>query len=454
MNETNSEIKMIAGMRSKVIQSLTKLSTIDPSALCNKHNRPFMKKFLRKPFLITIAFVIATLFSMQKSFGQGSQTFSTAGTFTNGFTVPAGVTSITVRTWGGGGGGAIDATNNNGAPGGGGGAYASSVLTVVPGTQFTVVVGAGGSGGINGGAAATAGGQSSFGTLVIALGGGFSTSSTAALGGQASGSTGQIKFSGGNSGIGSGTTTNVGGSGGGSSASASGNGVNGSNFSGATGGAGGNGPDGDGGRGGDNAVTTGANAAQPGTAPGGGGGGRGDNGGNSAAGAPGRVIISWTCPTATISYSASTFCKSITSATANITGTTGGTFSATPAGLSINSTTGEINPSTSTAGTYTVHYQIASGGNGCTAVDATFSVTIGNIPLAAVTNQTNITCFAANDGTITVSASGGTSPYTFSVDNGTNYLPATGTNLRLFTGLLPNIAYRIKVKDNNGCVSK
>ena len=173
-----------------------------------------------------------------------------------------------------------------------------------------------------------------------------------------------------------------------------------------------------------------------------------------AAGAPGRVIISWTCPTATISYSASTFCKSITSATANITGTTGGTFSATPAGLSINSTTGEINPSTSTAGTYTVHYQIASGGNGCTAVDATFSVTIGNIPLAAVTNQTNITCFAANDGTITVSASGGTSPYTFSVDNGTNYLPATGTNLRLFTGLLPNIAYRIKVKDNNGCVSK
>jgi hypothetical protein len=229
--------------------------------------------------------------------------------------------------------------------------------------------------------------------------------------------------------------------------------VNGANGGTTNGGAGGDGPDGDGGKGGNNAQTTGVNAAQPGTAPGGGGGGRGDNGGNSAAGAAGRVTISWTCPSATISYSSSTFCKSAHAATANITGTTGGTFSATPAGLSINSTTGQINPSISTAGTYTVHYQIASGGNGCTAVDATFPVTIGINPLATVTGQTNVTCFGANDGTITVSASGGVSPYTFSVDNGTNFFPATGTNLRLFTGLTANNPYRVKVKDNNGCIS-
>jgi hypothetical protein len=31
---------------------------------------------------------------------------------------------------------------------------------------------------------------------------------------------------------------------------------------------------------------------------------------------------------------------------------------------------------------------------------------------------------------------------------------ATGINLRLFTALLPNHAYRIKVKDNNQCISK
>jgi len=75
-------------------------------------------------------------------------------------------------------------------------------------------------------------------------------------------------------------------------------------------------------------------------------------------------------------------------------------------------------------------------------------------PTASVTGQTNITCYAANDGTITVSASGGIIPYTFSVDNGANYLPPTSGNTRTFTGLLPNTAYKIKVKDNAGCVSQ
>ena len=402
---------------------------------------------------LLLSFAAMFIFS-DSVIAQGSQTFSTAGTFTNGFTIPAGVNSITVQAWGAGGGGGIDAANNNGGPGGGGGAYASSVITVSPGNSYTIVVGAGGSGAINGGAAATAGGQSSFGALVIASGGGFSTTSTAGQGGQASGSTGNIKFSGSNGGNGN-TATNSGGGGGGASGNAGNvvaNGANGATAG--TGGAGGDGPDGDGGKGGNNGVTTGANAAQPGTTPGGGGGGRGDNGGNSAAGAIGRVMITWTCPAATISYTSLSFCKSVTSAPVTITGSAGGAFSATPAGLTINSSTGEINPSTGTSGTtYTVHYQIA-GGNGCSAVDATALVTVKASPVATVTNQTNITCFAANDGTITVSAGNGASPYTFSVDNGSTFLAATGTNLRLFTGLLPNTAYRIKVKDNNGCISK
>ena len=62
--ELHSEIKITVKMRKKISQP----------KIIN------MKKFLRKPLLITIAFVIATLFSIQKSFGQGSQTFSTAGT--------------------------------------------------------------------------------------------------------------------------------------------------------------------------------------------------------------------------------------------------------------------------------------------------------------------------------------------------------------------------------------
>ncbi len=75
-------------------------------------------------------------------------------------------------------------------------------------------------------------------------------------------------------------------------------------------------------------------------------------------------------------------------------------------------------------------------------------------PVASVTGQTNITCNSASDGTITVSASGGISPYTFSIDNGINYLPPTSGDTRLFTELAPNSPYRIKVKDNVGCISK
>lgn len=102
-------------------------------------------------------------------------------------------------------------------------------------------------------------------------------------------------------------------------------------------------------------------------------------------------------------------------------------------------------------GTYTVTVTENSIGLSGT---ATVTITESTVVRAIVTNQTNITCFAANDGTITVSASGGLGPYTFSVDNGGTWLPPTGTDLCLFTGLLPNHAYRIKVKDVNGCISR
>lgn len=409
-----------------------------------------MRIFKQLNLTLLLSFVAMFIFSDGVA-QSGSQTFSTAGTFANGFTVPAGVTSITVQVWGAGGGGGTDQTNNNGGPGGGGGAYASSVITVSPGTPYNIVVGAGGIGGINNGAAATAGGQSSFGSLVIALGGGFSITSTAGQGGQASGSTGDIKYSGSNGGNGN-TVVGSGGGGGGASGN-SGNivapGVNGA--TGGTGGAGGNGPDGDGGNGGNDAGT-GATGPQPGTAPGGGGGGRGDNDGNSAAGATGRVIITWTCPAATISYTSSSLCTSVTSAPVTITGTTGGAFSTAPAtGLSITGS-GEINPSASTAGSYVVHYKIAAI-TGCTAVDASANVAINQAPVSTVSGQTNITCNSAADGTITVKATSGTSPYTFSI-NGGPYLPASSGDTHVFANLLPNTPYQIKVQDANSCTSK
>ena len=72
------------------------------SSIDNHKKNFIMKTFLRKSFLIAIALVIANLFLVQNGFSQ-SQTFSTPGTTT--FTVPDGVTTITVQAWGGGGGG-------------------------------------------------------------------------------------------------------------------------------------------------------------------------------------------------------------------------------------------------------------------------------------------------------------------------------------------------------------
>ncbi|MDN3678531.1 fibronectin type III domain-containing protein [Flavobacterium paronense] len=79
--------------------------------------------------------------------------------------------------------------------------------------------------------------------------------------------------------------------------------------------------------------------------------------------------------TATISYNNPSYCKSITSLqTVTQTGTSGGSYSAIPnVGLSINPTTGEINPSLSSAGVYTVVYglpgSICTTGNPSTQVE-------------------------------------------------------------------------------------
>ena len=227
---------------------------------------------------------LCLLIDFGSSFAQtASQTFGTAGTYT--FTVPTGVTSITVQAWGGGGGARGDGTDARG--GGGGGAYASSVLVVTPGQTFTVVVGAGGTATSNPG---QSGQNAVFGNdLVIAAGGTGGTNSGGA-GGTVAASIGTTRFAGGTGG--SRSTASGAGGGGGGSAFATSNGNNGANASGNTGGAGGTGA-GNGGNGG--------NVSQPGNAglaPGGGGGARGANGGASGNGAVGRVVVSWASPTA------------------------------------------------------------------------------------------------------------------------------------------------------------
>lgn len=192
------------------------------------------------------------------------------------WTVPCGVTSITVEAWGAGAGGSA------GNGGGGGGAFASRVIPVLPGTIYYLYVGRGSSSG-----AGNPGEDSYFANnLIKAEGGGKANIWT---GGRASQSIGTIAFSGGNGGQ---AGIGRGGSGGGGAAGTSANGGNGVQASGNGGANGGNGGVLRGGAGGDGGSRN--NSGNDGSSPGGGGGERGSSGYSSGGGGNGRITIRYT----------------------------------------------------------------------------------------------------------------------------------------------------------------
>ncbi|MDJ1504202.1 hypothetical protein, partial [Xanthocytophaga agilis] len=94
----------------------------------------------------------------------------------------------------------------------------------------------------------------------------------------------------------------------------------------------------------------------------------------------------------------------------------------------------------STAGDYTV--RVTSGS--CSATSS--SVTVTQSTLAATVTSTNPTCADASAGTLTVSATGGISPYSYSLD-GVTFSNTTG----VFTSLTAG-NYIVYTKDASGCV--
>ena len=87
------------------------------------------------------------------------------------FTVPAGITSVSVLVVGGGGGGGKNGDYSTGGGGGGGAAIIELAHAVTPGASIPVMVGAGGIGAVSSDLEGTMGGESAFGTSVIAGGG-------------------------------------------------------------------------------------------------------------------------------------------------------------------------------------------------------------------------------------------------------------------------------------------
>ena len=100
-----------------------------------------------------------------------------------------------------------------------------------------------------------------------------------------------------------------------------------------------------------------------------------------------------------------------------------------------------LTPTINASGIYNL--LITNTSNGCTAT-AAITVTLAPAPSAAVTNIIHVACFGGTTGSATVTATGGTGPYTPLWSNST--MTATNTNL-------PAGTYTVTVTDGNGCTA-
>jgi len=315
--------------------------------------------------------------------------YTTAGNYT--FTVPPGVSSITVSAWGAGGAGGSGNSSNAAMGGGGGGAFATKVISpVTPGTTYLLTVGAGGlPNGVSTTPPTTAGQSffgngtagNSFGSQLLAASGSFGTSAIGGTGGSSalclpvagaySGGNGAAPAAlssgggGGGSAGGGGTGTNAGSP---VNASPGLGGAAGTLYVGASGGAGG---------------SSNANGIA-GNVPGGGGGGKGNLGAQSGKGADGLVYVTWPC----VAVNVSNF------SIAAVTACTGSTSRVTVTSTSMAS------------GVYMITYTLGgANASGPTFATLTFSGTTGYfdtalLPSSGATSVTvsNVNCTAVSSG--------------------------------------------------------
>ncbi|MDO7846399.1 T9SS type A sorting domain-containing protein [Hymenobacter sp. M29] len=150
--------------------------------------------------------------------------------------------------------------------------------------------------------------------------------------------------------------------------------------------------------------------------------------------------------TATFSYSGTTYCASGTNPTPTVTGTVGGTFSSA-SGLSINATTGAINLSASTLGTYTVTYSV---GGACPS-SATATVTVTSAPLAGFSYASPAYCVGGTNPTpaFATGASGGS----FSASGTGLVINATTGAINLATSTAGTYTVTNTIAASGGCAA-
>ncbi len=146
-----------------------------------------------------------------------------------------------------------------------------------------------------------------------------------------------------------------------------------------------------------------------------------------------------TCPSVTVTNNLQTnvSCNGGSNGAASVTASGGSGFTydwtpGNPTGDGTNSISGL------TAGTYTCTVTNSCGNSNSTS----FTITQPSA-LTATTSKTDVSCNGGSNGTATVAASGGTTPYTYS------WSPSGGTNATA-TGLAAG-TYTVTVTDNNSC---
>lgn len=330
--------------------------------------------------------IIISLFIVSFSQGQTTTPFTTSGTWT----CPAGVTSIQVEAYGAGGGGGYGGTtvNKQGGGGGGGGGYSKNTsITVIPGTTYTITVGTAGAGGSTSTGATANGGNggnttATFGSTTITANGGtggkgYNNTPTGGAGGTGS------NFNGGAGGLGDATGS---GGGGGCAGTTSNGGIGGSRPTSSAAGTAGTGGTiaGPGGAGSTNNTATGGTPASNY----GGGGGGGTRNSSGGAGKGGYMLLSYTCPTYTVSAGTN---QTLTACTTSTT-LAGSAIPSGATGLwSVVSGTATITtPSSPTstvtglalATTATLRWTISNGTCGSSSSDVTITTTVNSSCLA------------------------------------------------------------------------
>jgi len=382
-----------------------------------KNKMQLVKKYYNFLYL-----VLVTL-SINLSFSQAVVN-NIPGNYT--YTIPSGVTTVTVQVWGSGGSGGGSSTNNNSGSGAGGGAYSTKTISVSAGDVITYSVGAGATVG-----AAGANGNNGNPSTLIHLPSATNIISNGGNRGNANSNTGGT----GGTSIG-GSTNTPGGNGNPGALATGGNGGNGANTT-ATGGTG---------------VANGN--GNPGIIPGGGGGG-GERGGanqTGGAGANGQVIIILP-PTITNLLTDGSVCagSAITINGTNLAGVIA-------ANVKIGGT--PVTSITSNSATQIVAV-VGSGTTGQVSVTTTVgtatsigSLTVLPIPSNATLVSPNGATAICNGNSITLNAtSAGNTIYWYTVATGGTSIGTSASGANFVVTPTVNTTYYAEVRNSNGCIS-